>query len=82
MPRSLEVIFTTNQAQGAIPNGTRVKKINSTTEDTHGDGACAIVLGSIGPIYQAGLPLYGYFVRWDNLEPPVFIQGNRIKVAT
>ncbi len=81
MSPSREVVFTTNQAEGAILNGRLVSKINSTADDGHRDGARAVVIGSIGPIYQAGLPLYGYWVRWADLEVPVFIQGNRIKVV-
>lgn len=79
MSASREVIFTTNQAEGAILNGEAVQKINSKADDGHRDGARAVVIGSLGPIYQAGLPLYGYWVRWDDLQVPVFIQGNRIR---
>ncbi len=81
MAPSREVVFTTNQVEGAILNGTIVVKTNSVADDGHRDGARAVVVGSLGPIYQVGLPLYGYWVLWDDLEPPVFIQGNRIEVA-
>lgn len=81
MAPSREVVYTTNQAEGAILNGTTVEKTNSVADDAHRDGARAVVIGSLGPIYQACLPLYGYWVRWVDLDPPVFIQGKRIKVA-
>lgn len=76
-----EVIYSTNEAAGALPNGTLVAKTNSKPEDTHRDGARATVIGSIGPIYIGGQPLYGYWVRWESqVLPPVFIVGNRIKL--
>ncbi len=75
-----EVAYTASQAAGGIPNGAVVLKTNSGPGDGHSDGARAVVIGSLGPIYQAGRPLYGYWVRWDDLDLPVFIQGDRIKV--
>lgn len=73
-----EIVYTTNQAAGAIANGTVVVKTDTVEGDGHKDGDRAVVV--VGPIYQAGLPLYGYWVRWQDLDAPVFIQGNRIKV--
>lgn len=43
-------VYTTNQAMGAIPNGTVVVKTNTATDDGHKDGDRATVVGSIGPI--------------------------------
>jgi hypothetical protein len=67
--------FTRRQAPGAYPNGARVVKTNSKSDDIHQDGALAIVLGSV---YESGLG-YGYFLEWDN-QPyrAVFITGDRI----
>lgn len=64
----------TEQAAGAWPNGTRVRKANTLAGDTHRDGAFGTVQGSIG---AAGL--LGYFVVWDDLpDLPVFIAGARL----
>ncbi len=78
---SMNAMFTTDQAEGAIPNGTLVAKVNSEEGDTHGDGARAKVLGSIGPV--AGLPdPYAYFVEWLDLPGvPVGIAGHRIRAV-
>ena len=80
------ITYTTNQAEGAIPNGTVVEKIRSDETDTHKDGALAIVVGSIGPYHmiQGKIPgpLYGYWVLWADMNPtcPVFIAGHRIRI--
>lgn len=73
--------FTSDEAPGAIPNGTLVEKINSDPEDAHGDGSKAKVAGSLCisdiPDFEEK---YGYFVRWDDLpEAPVFVTGSRIQ---
>ncbi len=58
------VVFTTNQELGAIPNGTRIEKVNSAVDDAHRDGAQGKVLGSVRP--RIG---YAYFVEWDDIRP-------------
>lgn len=56
-------VYTTREYPGAIPNGTRIKKI---AEDPEGDrtplGAEGTVLGSIMP---TPFDPVGYFVEWD-----------------
>lgn len=77
MSSPTSVAFTTEQAAGAWPNGTRVQKKNSKTDDGHADGALGTVLGSIG----AG-GLLGYFVEWDDRPGlPVFTAGPRLEKA-
>ena len=61
-------MFTRDQAKGAWPNGTRVRKCATENGDTHAIGDTAVVLGSI----DSGLPLhspdpYFYFVEWDDM---------------
>lgn len=69
--------YTTKQAPGALPNGTRVSKVNSKPDDTHQDGALATVLGSIGVD-----EVIAYFVEWDDLpDIPVGIAGYRVKAV-
>jgi hypothetical protein len=76
-----EVAFTTEHAEGALPNGTRVEKTRSKPGDTHTDGAKATVLGSMGPIeFEGDARVFGYFVTWDELPGvPVFIAGTRVR---
>jgi hypothetical protein len=75
-PEGLAIVLT--QAPGALPNGTRVRKINSLgAKDAHQDGALATVVGSVGPLSGT----YGYFVFWDDVPNiPCFIAGNRIEI--
>lgn len=55
-------IFTRQQAPGAYPNGTRVKKVKAEPGDKHPIGTEATVLGSM-----AAPPVgTGYFVEWDS----------------
>lgn len=56
--------FTRDQAKGAIPNGTRITKINSEPGDTNADGSTGRVLGSVCFDYEGG-PVIAYFVEWD-----------------
>jgi hypothetical protein len=66
---------TRDEAPGAMRNGTRVGKINSTPQDSHQDGALATILGSMRH------PEHGiaYFVEWDS-HPlhAVLIVANRV----
>lgn len=70
---------TQDRAQGALVNGTRVRKIRSDSSDTHKDGALATILGSMG------LPdkkLCVYFVEWDDVPGyAVAIAGYRIEAV-
>jgi len=81
--QNMDVLFTRDEAPGAIPNGTFVVKCNTNLaeKDKHPDGAPAHVLGSIGPIDYMGLKnVYGYFVEWlDKPNTPCFIVGTRIR---
>ncbi len=70
-------VATPQQAQGAIPNGTRVCKINSEGNDTHRDGALATILGSV----RHPVDGFAYFVEWDDLpRNAVVIAYHRIQV--
>jgi hypothetical protein len=72
--------LTTEEAPGAIPNGTRVQKIAGDPTDAHVIGDLATVIGSMGPAELDGVSVYGYFVHWDDMpEVPVFVAG--IKIA-
>jgi len=71
----LEGTFTREQFKGAIPNGTKVKKVNSQANDGHQDGALATIVGSIGtpkPIEVQGITVRcAYFVIWDDMPKRV-----------
>ena len=41
-----EGLFTRDQADGALPNGTRIVKANSERGDAHPDGSLGTILGS------------------------------------
>jgi len=73
--------YTTDQAPGAIPNGTIVEKLKADPGDAHPDGSRARILGSIGPAEVPGVGnMYGYFVEWEDTPGvPVFIGGPRIR---
>jgi hypothetical protein len=69
--------FTRQQAQGAIPNGTRIVKCGTIPGDTREDGAPGTVLGSIGHG-----PLMLYFVEWDSApRTAVAVASHRIERA-
>jgi hypothetical protein len=62
--------YTRDQAKGAMPNGTRVRKVNSEAKDGHPDGSLATIIGSIsaGPLGINGVTIrYLYFVEFDDL---------------
>jgi hypothetical protein len=66
------------QAHGAIPNGTTVRKIKSLPSDYQGNGALGTVRGSVGPAFGR----FGYFVEWEDVaDVMTFITGERIEVA-
>ena len=80
---SLLGVYTENEAQGAITNGTRVVKVNSEPGDAHQNGALGTVLGSIGPHEVPGFPgiRYAYFIHWDGLDIAVGTIDLKVKVA-
>jgi hypothetical protein len=56
--------FTRNQVEGAMPNGTRIRKCHSEPGDSTPDGAEGTVLGSMShPEIFDGIIVY--FVEWD-----------------
>lgn len=63
-------VFTRNQAEGAIPNGTRIEKSEGEAGDSNPIGATGTVLGSLPA--PDGMPAkfahvkHFYFVEWDN----------------
>jgi hypothetical protein len=81
-------VYSRDQAEGAIPNGTRVKKVAGDVGDAHPIGALATVLGSMGPVPDSSAlpgprrpgPRYGYFVRFDGEgERAIFIADFKIE---
>jgi hypothetical protein len=78
--------FTRNQAEGAIPNGSRIVKVCLERGDTHPPGSKGIVLGSIGPFsptFQVSTEFppakYSYFVAWDS-EPRIAVSVIEYKI--
>jgi hypothetical protein len=82
LPSDASVFWTSEEAPGAIKNGTIVEKTASVPGDGHQDGARAKVLGSIRvPVpSNPGEPKFGYFILWDDSpDKPCFIADIRIK---
>jgi hypothetical protein len=83
------IFYTTEQAEGAFPNGTRIEKIQSDETDSHRNGAKGKVIGSMGnkstsitisTKYGSRISNYIYFVEWDDTpDIPVAIAGFRLK---
>lgn len=68
------------QAQGALPNGTRVRKVWTLPGDAHQNGTRAVVLSSTGPhIYADGTTYYMYRVLWDGEPEPCLIAGLKLR---
>jgi hypothetical protein len=57
-------IHTRQEAPGAFPNGTRIKKVTYTEGDSTEIGQKGTVLGSIAVDLEEDVP-YFYFVEWD-----------------
>jgi hypothetical protein len=66
--------YTTQQADDAIPNGSRVKKVNSEPEDFHNDGEEGLVVGSI-----KHENITFYFVRWADFNKPVGVLSIKLE---
>lgn len=78
LPEDVPIYYSTSQAEGAIPNGTRVMKCGSESGDGHPDGSLAVVIGSAGPAPHPKTRemIYGYWVVWDDHpNVPCFIAG-------
>jgi len=72
---SRDVFVITDQAAGALPNGTLVEKVATEEGDTHVDGDRAKVLGS-----AVGEGNLVYFVEWLDLPGiPVGVGSQRIR---
>jgi len=56
--------FTRRDVEGAIPAGTRIRKVVSEEGDGNPVGTRGIVLGSMPKL---GYPWFMYFVQWDHL---------------
>jgi hypothetical protein len=78
--------YTTEQAIGAIANGTCVVKVRTEAGDTHAIGARARVLGSVAAPPEVAAEYncpYGYFVEWEDAAGyAVFVMGVKIAVDT
>ncbi|MGY2987750.1 hypothetical protein [Bradyrhizobium sp. USDA 4508] len=74
----VQIAFTTNQALGAIPNGTEIVKVAADKGDTNPIGVRGKVLGSMSAP-NVGI---GYFVEWSHMPGvPVFVTDWKIQRA-
>lgn len=70
--------FTTAEASGAYPNGTRIQKVFTEEGDSTPLGVEGTVLGSI----DSGELGIAYFVEWDNKPNiAVTVMAKKIGVA-
>jgi hypothetical protein len=84
MKKQLLGHHVTTQAEGAIPNGQRIRKCFSEAGDGNPIGTLGRVVGSMGPLDIPEFPdsLYGYFVEWDTFPGvAVFVAGKKIERA-
>ena len=67
----------TDQAPGALANGSAIEKTRSEPNDGHQDGAPGRVLASM-----AGGPLLVYCVEWDDTPAiPVWVAAHRVRLS-
>lgn len=76
---------TRNEAVGAFPNGTRIRKCLAEEGDAHPVGVIGSVLGSIAVPETAEelhkISPYCYFVEWDDQpKKAVFTAGKKIEI--
>lgn len=74
-------IYSTEEAKGAMPNGTRIIKTNSEPGDGHPDGTPGVIVGSMGPAFveKVGREAYLYFIKWRDFPVPVGTADYKIK---
>ncbi len=77
----MSFVYSSAEAEGAMPNGTFVVKQNSEPGDGHPDGEVGKIVGSMGPLDEPVLGCrYGYFVIWEgNQEVPVWTMETKLK---
>lgn len=72
-----DVAYTTDQAPGALRNGTIVEKISTEPGEAHKNGDRAVIIGSLPEVPGLGR---GYFVAWnDEPDVPMFVLSTRIR---
>lgn len=73
-----DVAYTTDQAPGALRNGTIVEKVATEPGDFHKDGDWAVIIGSLPAVDGER----GYFVEWyDTPDVPQFVKSTRIRMV-
>jgi hypothetical protein len=76
-----EIAF--GQAEGAIPNGSYVRKVNSEPGDETPNGTLGKVFGSVGPMPASDekfAGVYGYFIGFDTKPDMLgFVIGTKLE---
>jgi hypothetical protein len=71
-------IYTTDQVEGAIANGTPVVKVLSEEGDTNPVGTRGVVIGSVAGDFD-GRVIVDYFVEWETApNVPVVVADEKI----
>jgi hypothetical protein len=77
----VSAVFVEGQADGAIPNGSRIRKCAGDEGDTHRIGAEGTVRSSIDATID-GEYVVAYFIEWDDHPGiPVVTIGWKIEPA-
>jgi hypothetical protein len=77
-----KMVATKEQARGALPNGTRVRKVGTRAGDGHANGALGTIEGSLGPLDKDAPhgPIYAYCVKWDDTPNiPCWVSSPRVE---
>ena len=79
----IAALMLLGQAAGAIPNGSRIRKIKTEPGDSYQDGTEGTVLSSLDFTGAPDVPHpFAYFISWDpDPNVPVLIGGHRIEAV-
>ena len=87
LTQETQLVFT-GQAQGAIPNGTRVRKSIHMEGDTFDIGTLGTIISSIGPVTKEMtddldvIGEYGYTILFDPFPTtPVLTRSSKIEIT-
>lgn len=80
----MSIMYVEGEAEGAIPNGSRVVKVNAQEGDGSPNGTPGIVVSSISvppdmrEEYNAS---FVYFIDWGERGIPVFTIENKVEAS-
>jgi len=80
---NIQTVYTRNQAADAVENGAHVLKIRSKPDDTHEDGAAAVIIGSVALDEEDEAGGFMYWVEWE-ADPGIYVAigDSRVEVPS